>query len=342
MIKYCLKRKKETKNLLKMKTFKNLIIVCFVLSNLLLMAQDVENSKDHPLLSRYPGFKIVYYEEQQFKPYKIAIGPVTGYRTISDWIDTEGKETRIYYELSGESTVTEVYRNYMTALQKGGASILASGIYDEANRSKEIGGRSFLETVYISNPTPTNSGVRLNVGSSTSAGSCYIAAVVETPGTKTYIVIAGAQYSTDTKVFLVDVIEEIIMEDDLIKLNADEMLSGIQADGKIALYGLFFDFDKATLQESSNEMLDQIALLLKNNPQLNVYVVGHTDMIGTLDYNLTLSKQRAEEAVQTLVEKYGISPGRLTPEGVGPLVPVSSNKNEDDRQLNRRVELVEK
>jgi flagellar motor protein MotB len=332
----------ETKNLLKMKTFENLIVVCFVLSNLLLTAQDVENSKDHPLLSRYPGSEIVYYEEQQFKPYKIAVGPVTGYRTISDWIETEGKETRIYYELKGETTVTEVYRNYLTGLKKGGATILASGIFDESNRSKEVGGRSFMETVYITNSLPTNSGIRLNVGSSTSAGSCYIAAVVETPGTKTYIVIAGAQYSTDTKVFLVDIIEETIMEDELIKLNADEMLRNIQADGKVTLYGLFFDFNKANIQESSNEMLEQIALLLKNNPQLNVYVVGHTDMKGTLDYNLTLSKQRAEEVVQALIEKYGISPGRLTPEGVGPLVPVSSNKNDDLRQLNRRVELVEK
>jgi flagellar motor protein MotB len=325
-----------------MKNILTILIVHLIFAFHQLPAQDVENSNDHPILSRYPGSEIVYYEEQQFKPYKVAVGPVTGYRTISDWIETEGKETRIYYELSGETTVTELYRNYMTALKKGGATILASGIFDGSNRSKEVGGRSFLETVYITNPVPTNSGIRLNVGSSTSAGSCYIAAVVEKPGAKTYIVIGGAQYSTDTKVFLVDIIEETIMEDELIKLNADEMLSGIQADGKVALYGLFFDFDKATLQEASNETLEQIAILLKNNPKLNVYVVGHTDMKGTLDYNLKLSKQRAESVVQTLVENYGIPTGRLSPKGVGPLVPVSSNKNDDGRQLNRRVELVEK
>jgi flagellar motor protein MotB len=325
-----------------MKKLKLIALLTLLFGNLLLTAQDVENSKDHPILSRYPGSEIVYYEEQQFKPYKIAVGPVTGYRQIGEWIETEGKETRIYYELKGETTVTEVYRNYLTALKKGGASILASGIYDEANRSKEIGGRSFLETVYITNPAPTNSGIRLNVGSSTSAGSCYIAAVVEKPASKTYIVIGGAQYSVDTKVFLVDIIEETIMEDDLISLNADEMLSRIQADGKVALYGLFFDFDKATLQEASAETLEQIALLLKDNSELSVYVVGHTDMKGSLDYNLNLSKQRAETVVSTLVNKYGVSASRLNPEGVGPLVPVSSNKNSDGRQLNRRVELVEK
>ncbi|HEY9113783.1 MAG TPA: OmpA family protein [Bacteroidales bacterium] len=325
-----------------MKKIKLFVLITLLFGNLLVFAQDIENSKDHPILSRYPGSEIVYYEEQQFKPYKIAVGPVTGYRTIGDWIETEGKETRIYYELKGETTVTEVYRNYMTALKKGAATILASGIFDEANRSKEVGGRSFLETVYITNPAPTNSGIRLNVGSSTSAGSCYIAAVVEKPGAKTYIVIGGAQYSTDIKVFLVDIIEETIMEDDLIQLNADEMLSGIQADGKVALYGLFFDFDKATLQEASNETLEQIAILLKNNSQLNVFVVGHTDMKGSLDYNLKLSKQRAETVVNTLVNKYGISASRLSPEGVGPLSPVSTNIIEDGRKLNRRVELVEK
>lgn len=176
------------------------------------------------------------------------------------------------------------------------------------------------------------------MGSSTTAGSCYIAAVVEKPASKTYIVIGGAQYSVDTKVFLVDIIEETIMEDGLIKLNADEMLSGIQADGKVALYGLFFDFDKATLQEASAETLEQIALLLKNNPKLNVYVVGHTDIEGSFEYNLNLSKQRAETVVNSLVNKYGIQASRLTPEGVGPLSPVSTNVIEDGRKLNRRVE----
>lgn len=319
-----------------------------ILSILILLAaispsftQDVENSHDHPILSRYPGSDIVYFEEQQFKPYKIAVGPVTGYRTIDEWIETEGKETRIYYELKGETTVTEVYRNYMSALKKGGAIILASGVNDEANRSKEVGGRSFLETAYLSNPAPTNSGIRLLVGSSSSAGSCYIAALIEKPGANTYIIIGGAQYSSDIKVFLVDIIEETMMEDDLIQLNADEMLNSIKAKGKVALYGLFFDFDKASLQETSKETLGQMAVLLKNNPQLNVYVVGHTDMKGTLDYNLNLSKQRAETVVKTLVNEYGIASSRLIPEGVGPLVPVSNNGTDDGRKLNRRVELVE-
>jgi len=310
--------------------------------SMLLNAQDVENSSDHPLLTRYPGSKIVYYEEQQFKPFKIAVGPVTGYRTIGEWLETEGKQTRIYYELEGETTVTEVYRNYMTAMKKGGLTILASGIFDQANRSKEVGGRSFLETAYVQNTPPPGSGIRLNVGSSTSAGSCYVAAVVEKPGYKAYIVVAGAQYSTDIKVFLVDIIEESIMMDDLIQMNADEMLQAIQNDGKVALYGLFFDFDKATLQETSNETLEQIALLLKNNPKLNVYVVGHTDMNGTLDYNLNLSKHRAESVVKTLVEKNGISSEQLSAQGIGPLAPVSTNASDDGRQLNRRVELVEK
>ena len=81
--------------------------------------------------------------------------------------------------------------------------------------------------------------------------------------------------------------------------------------------------------------------LLKEDPGLKIYVVGHTDSVGKLDYNMNLSRKRAEAVVEVLVSKHGISSGRLKPHGVGPLVPASSNRSDDGRALNRRVELVE-
>jgi outer membrane protein OmpA-like peptidoglycan-associated protein len=125
-------------------------------------------------------------------------------------------------------------------------------------------------------------------------------------------------------------------------VNADEMLNGIKADGKIALYGIYFDFDKSEVKPESEPTLIEISKLLKNNPDLNVYVVGHTDMKGSLDYNITLSKNRADAVANELIEKYGIAQSRLSGHGVGPLCPVSTNDSEEGRKFNRRVELVVK
>lgn len=254
----------------------------------------------------------------------------------------EGKFTRIYYIVKGETTLTEVYANYKTALKKGGFKTLAEGINPTSGVSKEVGGRGFLGTFYSKNPFPPSARIQINKGSATSAGACYIAAQLEKPGSNIYVVVGGSQYTTTEKVFMVDIIEQTIMEDDLIKVNADEMLRGLKNAGKIALYGIFFDFDQAVVKPESKSTLDEISQLLIKNPALNLYVVGHTDMKGALEYNLTLSKNRAEAVVEELVKKYNISQSRLSGQGVGPLAPVATNENAEGLKLNRRVELIAK
>jgi outer membrane protein OmpA-like peptidoglycan-associated protein len=324
-----------------MKTFKNLfLITTFVLLCSLLLAQDIEGSKDHPLITRYPGSQIDYYEQQDYRPYSIATGPQTGYNNIDDWLDTEGKFTRIYYTVKGETTLTEVFQNYLTALKKGGFTILAQGIHPQSGTSKEVGGRGYLKTVYSKNKIPTGSGIKLLQGSATSAGACYIAARLERPGGNIYFVLGGTQYATYEKVFLVDIIEETVLEDDLIRVYADEMIERLLTDGKIALYGIFFDFDKWDVKPESAATLSEIAKLIKENPGVNIFVVGHTDMKGSLDYNVRLSTNRADAVAKALTENYGVSSDRMSSHGVGPLCPLYSNLSDEGRRFNRRVELV--
>ncbi|HQT94667.1 MAG: hypothetical protein B7Z61_00790 [Acidobacteria bacterium 37-71-11] len=85
----------------------------------------------------------------------------------------------------------------------------------------------------------------------------------------------------------------------------------------------------------------EIAKLLKAHPEMRLYVVGHTDNAGSFDHNLTLSKDRAQSVTNALVKTYGIAATRLRPFGVGPTAPVASNRSEEGRAKNRRVELVE-
>jgi len=303
---------------------------------------DVEGSKDHPLISRYPGSNILYYDEQEYYMYSIATGPETGYRTISDWTDVEGKFTRIYYELGGDVTITQIFTNYLNAMQKAGFEILAKGMNKDRNVGKDIGGGSWLGTFYAKNNYPTNSNILMGAGSSTSGGTCYVAGKLTRNNGTVYVIVGGKEYSNEKKIYMIDIIEETKMEDDLITINAEEMLKGIKAEGKIALYGIYFDFDKADVKPESAPTLQEIANLLKNDPSLKLYVVGHTDMKGKLDYNVDLSKKRAAAVVKELTTKYGIKADRLTSDGVGPLAPVATNETEDGRKLNRRVELVAK
>lgn len=323
-----------------MKQLFALLTIGFICSHL--SAQDVAGSKDHPLITRYPGSTIAYFEEQKFKSYDVAVGPQTGYKKIDKWVKTSGKFTRIYYIVKGETTLLEVYSNYLSALKKAGFKILAEGIHAERNVSQEVGGTTFLRTFYEKNPFPASKGIEMSSGSATSGGACYIAAQLEKAGSSVYVVVGGNQYKADEKVFMLDVIEETKMEDDLIKVNAEEMLKGIQADGKIALYGIYFDSGSDAVKPESTPTLTEISNLLKNSPALNLYVVGHTDMDGTYTYNMDLSKRRAKAIVDELVKNYGAASSRLTPEGVGPLAPVSTNQSESGKKLNRRVELVER
>ena len=140
---------------------------------------------------------------------------------------------------------------------------------------------------------------------------------------------------------LLVIIEESLM-DQVIVADAEALAKEIDLTGKVAVSGIYFDTGKAVVKPESGPALTEIAKLLQKNSGMKIYVVGHTDSVGEFDYNLGLSQRRAAAVVEVLVSKHGIDRTRLEPHGVGPLVPASTNKSEDGRSMNRRVELVER
>ena len=94
------------------------------------------------------------------------------------------------------------------------------------------------------------------------------------------------------------------------------------------------------MKPESDAALKEIAHLLQEDPQLKLYVVGHTDNQGVLDMNLELSKRRADAVLTALTAKFGVAAARLHALGDGPSAPVASNDTEEGRSRNRRVELV--
>ncbi len=122
--------------------------------------------------------------------------------------------------------------------------------------------------------------------------------------------------------------------------GAADLARSLAADCHAALYGLHFDFNKATLQPDSDPALEGVAALLRKQSSLTIEVQGHTDNVGSDAYNQRLSDARAGTVVNWL-ESHGIAASRLTAKGYGADSPIADNDSPEGRAKNRRVEIVD-
>ena len=310
----------------------------------LAVAQDADNCNDHDAISRYPDSVLEWCKTDNYLPYRIPVGPVTGYRAIGEWIETEGRVTRNFYSLKGgERTHPEVWKNYRDALAAAGFEIIAEGMLPERNVKGTIGGGSWLGVYYVENPWgaagPVN---KLVSGTSTSGGTGAVFGMKERADDTIYVLVSLEQHSSNEVATLITVVETKAAETGLVVANAEAMGQDIEELGRTVLDGLQFEHDKATLMAESKPALDEIAKLLQALNDKQFYVVGHTDSTGTHAYNMKLSADRAQAVRAALVQDYGIEPDRLEAAGVGPLAPVFTNSSDGGREKNRRVELVER
>ena len=118
----------------------------------------------------------------------------------------------------------------------------------------------------------------------------------------------------------------------------DDLAERLENDGKVDLYGIYFDTDKATLKAESEGTLQQVLALLKGKPELRLEIGGHTDSQASDTHNLDLSRRRAQSVVKWLTDK-GLAANRLQAEGFGESRPVADNETPAGRALNRRVEI---
>jgi outer membrane protein OmpA-like peptidoglycan-associated protein len=119
----------------------------------------------------------------------------------------------------------------------------------------------------------------------------------------------------------------------------DVALNPIKKGQKIILRNIFFFTDSYELEEKSLVELTKLVDFLVKNPTLKVEISGHTDNVGTLEYNITLSENRAKSVVNFLINK-NISNTRLTFKGYGESKPIDTNETETGRANNRRTEIM--
>ncbi len=312
-------------------------------------ALDLPGSKDHPLLKRFRGSEIVAYETKRFDTYELQTSTFKRYNLetkrrefANEPLKLEGARTQIWYEAPGEAGSTELIRNYQNELTAQGFTIL----YDSTKDSAAVNWTNFLAP-FADQKIKTN---RSNYVfySAQPAGIRVTSAKLERPQGDVYVYLSAVEWAHDDAIYkakkgayvAVDIVELKPMVQDMVVVSAAEMSKAIASTGRVALYGILFDFNKADLKAESRPALEEIARFLKQEPGLKLHVVGHTDNVGGFEFNLGLSKKRADAVVAALTREYGIAANRLTPNGVASLAPVAVNTTEEGRAKNRRVELV--
>ncbi|MEO8369497.1 MAG: OmpA family protein [Candidatus Solibacter sp.] len=140
------------------------------------------------------------------------------------------------------------------------------------------------------------------------------------------------------KLYELNIVERGKMQQDVVA-DAAALQSGLQDAGHVEVPGIYFDFAKAEVKAESDAALNEVVKLLQANAGWKVWVVGHTDNVGTAEGNVTLSGSRAAAVVKALALK-GIDARRMAGHGAGPFAPVASNDTDEGRARNRRVELV--
>lgn len=303
--------------------------------------KDTAKGQEPALVTRFQGSKLVGFGLKEFDEVNLVAGKRTDVagKGVNILLRLEGKYTRLAYNYAPQRSSLEVMRNYQAALEKAGLKPLFACARDECGKGF---GDYLLENRlgnnYINGSefwSPFNYGrndarYQLSKGTLSNGVQVHVAVYVVDPVQDKN----GGVY--------VEVVEAKAMETGKVAatLNAGEMAKGIAAEGKVAIYGVYFDTDKADVKPESTASLGEMAKLLQKDAALKVHVVGHTDNQGTTARNLELSQKRAEAVIKALATEYKIDARRLSAKGIASYAPVASNDSDAGRGKNRRVELV--
>jgi outer membrane protein OmpA-like peptidoglycan-associated protein len=339
---------------------KLILTVIFTLTTFISFSQelsicpDVTGAINHPILEKYKNSCIVAYNQTKFNWVTFPISKINSSEGASKEITVEGKVINIIYGIENKdrATVLEVQRNYEQALKKGNFEI----VYSAFGR-KNIGGAFKLQNVYKSfgdqkiisqyEYQKPKSFFRFSMSTHNSnidSDYAYFVAKGKRDGT-VYTMALFIQHNRTTRESLKDnifVLAQIVEQEDMEtgQVSASSIDEKIKNEGKEVFHNILFDFGSDNLTLESYAIIETLSEYLKANPGQKYYIVGHTDNVGSLPTNQTLSEKRAKAVLSALTTKYAIPLSQITAHGVGQLSPLAINTTEEGRALNRRVEIV--
>ena len=345
-----------------MSRFFILLIACFSLYTGAANARETEVPKtdlkgltDPPGLARYAGSVLIYRDDVAYDEVKFPMS-----RTVTTELKTSatrslersGQRSAALYITPAGRTALELVRNYQQALKPGGFETVFECAGEACGMDRgHIGLYDFPVLVmpstywnFIDEATPAACAGGAFVGEfryallDNKTTGALVAVMAWKPGDSS-VYCAEAEFKKRSTVAIIKV-EPKAREQNVETLSATDLSASLTATGKVAVYGILFDTNKADLKPESKASLDQIATLLKQQATTKLHVVGHTDNVGALPANIDLSKRRADAVAAALSKDYAIARDRLTANGVGSLAPVASNASDAGKAKNRRVELV--
>jgi OmpA-OmpF porin, OOP family len=301
--------------------------------------REIRSAGDPPYCKRYEGSVLFRFTQKAYDSYILPLGPENAENSFDKKLDLEGEVQKRTYAIPEGRSGLEVFRNYRHELDAAGWTTLweekgeALGFWF-AKAWDDLGDGSVDNQYFAFSPTA----MFYWAGKIERADGTYHASLVVTQFEDGDV---HFQIEKGQTIVQLNTVRAGVMEKKMVVLNADKIQNGIRAEGRIAIYGIFFDFDKAELKPESEAQILEMARFLKTRAETKVFVTGHTDNKGPLDYNLSLSERRANAVVARLSSRYGISADRLVARGLGQLAPVASNDTEEGRSKNRRVEMVQ-
>lgn len=297
------------------------------------LAQPVVQGSDHPMVGKFEGSKLIGYSQRAFESRSFVVKGTPDRSLLpTDLTIVEGKSTLLGYT-GPVTTSLEIFRNYQESLKSRG--------FTEAYRCENNSGQP---KACPNSKDIAYKVVPLGVSVVEGTGQCFKNSRygLFRKGDEVTVAVLVSDCFDENKppLTLISVTEKAAMKTGQIVVPTPAAItSAFAAEGKIALYGIFFDTGKAEVKPESRPTLQAIAQLMGSKPALALVVTGYTDNVGAFEANVALSKRRAESVVAALVSDYKISASRLTAFGAGMTGPRGPNTDDAGRAKNRRVEL---
>jgi len=233
------------------------------------------------------------------------------------------------YYSRGEATNTDIYRAKLPFYNSPQPFVIVKGKLIDAKTGKPIGAKIIYERL--------SDGKEMGIAQSNPETGEY---EIRLPAGEQYGVRAEAEghISESQNLDLRDFKTDGVVTHKDMSINPIEVAK-VEPNATIRLNNIFFDFDKFTLRSESYPELNRVAEFLEEQPSIKVEISGNTDNVGTEEYNMNLSKRRAESVSNYLVKK-GVSRDRITTTFYGESRPKDTNDTKEGRQKNRRVEFT--
>ena len=273
------------------------------------------------------GAKATYSQTEPTLPAAVPVGPFAEGKLPT--VETPRSIQRTVWAMGGEQTVSDVMSGIADQLERSGYDVILSCV------SRECGGYDFRFAIEVVDEPMMRVDLR---------DYRFITAkqtVLENPAFVTFLLSKSpASVFVQMTEYRPNTGQAVAVETVDTSAPKSGASVGISDEISIVLEGLLFETGSAALGDDPNSALAALAEKMEADPTLNVLLVGHSDMSGSVEGNITVSQQRAQSVRDALINDHGISADRLTAHGVGFLSPRASNETEEGAQKNRRVEAV--